>query len=69
MFNAPNLGLILRQLHFSDTAIINIDIISDYDVILLNSLKKLNGSSVVECLTRDQGAPSSSFTGVTVLCP
>ena len=25
--------------------------------------------SVVECLTRDQRAPGSSLTGVTVLCP
>ena len=25
--------------------------------------------SVVECLTRDQGAKVSSLTGVTVLCP
>ena len=25
--------------------------------------------SVVECLTRDRGAASSSLTGVTALCP
>ena len=25
--------------------------------------------SVVECLTRDLGAPGSSLTGVTALCP
>ena len=26
-------------------------------------------STVVECLTRDRGAPGSSLTGVTTLCP
>ena len=25
--------------------------------------------SVIECLTGDQGAPGSSLTGVTALCP
>ena len=28
-----------------------------------------NGSSVVECLTGDQGAAGSSLTGITVFCP
>ena len=28
-----------------------------------------HSGSVVECLTREQGATGSSLTGVTVLCP
>ena len=30
---------------------------------------QVTGSSVVECLTRDQGAAGSSLTYITVLCP
>ena len=33
------------------------------------SKESSQGSSVVECLTRDRGAAGSSLTGVTVLCP
>ena len=29
----------------------------------------LVGSTMVECLTRDQGAMRSSLTGVTAVCP
>ena len=38
---------------------------------LLNELviKRERSCSVVECLTGDRGAQSSSLTGVTVLCP
>ena len=32
-------------------------------------VRTISGSTVVECLFRDQGVASSSLTGVTVLCP
>ena len=35
----------------------------------LDSNNAYMGSAVVECLTRDRGAPGSSLTGVTALCP
>ena len=43
----------------------------DYCLLLItfaNNLREHRGS-VVECLTRDQGAACKSLTGVTVLCP
>ena len=35
----------------------------------ISGSKLIDGSAVVECLTQDRGIASSSFTGVTVLCP
>ena len=34
-----------------------------------NEPRRERSGSVVECLTRDRGAPGSSLTGVTALCP
>ena len=33
------------------------------------SNKRMRSGSVVECLTRDQGAASSNLTDVTAMCP
>ena len=40
--------------------------LSDVVYIMLN---REHSGSVVEHLTRDRGAPGSSLTGVTILCP
>ena len=40
--------------------------LSDVVYIMLN---REHSGSVVERLTRDRGAPGSSLTGVTILCP
>ena len=43
---------------------------NDFKISIIFFISKCECSgSVVECLTRDQGAVGSSLTGVTVLCP
>ena len=36
---------------------------------VIHLINREHKGSVVECLTRDQGAAGSSLTGVTSLCP
>ena len=40
----------------------------DFQSMSYNQFIRERSDSVVECLTRDQGAAGSSLTGVTALC-
>ena len=50
--------------------ILDVSLPDSWAQIILNTRSNRDRSgSVVECLTRDQGAAGSSLTSITVLCP